>query len=140
MHRLLPILAGLLAVMAFSGAAHACSCARDPTADQIYASAAAIFTGTVRRVETIDPHQAVTTFLVTETFKGLGRGAVVRVHHGTSSPACGVTFEQGRTYTLAAGTHDGRLTTGQCSTWMFLPHVGLSRSLIERLRSLRDRR
>ena len=90
------------------------------------------------QVETVAPGQSITTFVVTETFKGAVRGAGIAVHHVSgSSASCGVSFEQGRTYTLAASQERGALWTSQCSTWMFLPHVRLSSGLIARLRALR---
>ena len=130
-------LLAVVTVTVSSTAALACSCARNPTADDIFLSSHAIFTGTVRLVERIAPGRLATTFLVTEPFKGVARGMLVRVQHRASSPACGVVFQQGSSYTLATGRRDSVLTTGQCQTWMFLPQVGLSKDLIERLRVLR---
>ena len=140
MRQAVAIVLGCLVAGALSGSAHACSCARSPTAEGILASAAAVFTGTVRAVGTTAPHQSVTTFVVTEAFKGVRPGEIVDVHHHSGSPAaCGVTFEYGRSYTLSAAMDRGALHASQCSTWMFLPHVGLSRDLIATMRSLRRR-
>lgn len=128
-------------ILAWPAAASACSCARNPTADGLLASHQAVFTGTVRAVQTIAPGQSVTTFVVSEPFKGVQRGEVVNVYHrSVSSAACGVTFDYGKGYTLAATWHDGHLWTSQCSTWMFLPQVGLSRDLISDLRRRRGGR
>jgi hypothetical protein len=136
MRKFVSVVAGACAVVAAADSASACSCQRNPDADQIYASSAAVFTGTVRRVEQ-SGSGAVTTFVVTEPFKGVARGALVQVRHGTSSPACGVNFELGLSYTLSAGrSNEGILVTGQCSTWMFLPHVRLSAGMIARMREL----
>jgi hypothetical protein len=116
----------------------ACSCARNPTAEGLLASHASIFTGTVRAVQTIAPGQSVTTFVVSEPFKGAQRGEIVNIYHRSgSSAACGVTFDYGGTYTLAASRQGPQLWTSQCSTWMFLPHVGISGELITGLRHLR---
>jgi hypothetical protein len=116
----------------------ACSCARNPTAEGLLASHGAIFTGTVRAVQTIAPGQSVTTFVVSEPFKGAQRGEIVNIYHRSgSSAACGVSFDYGKTYTLAASRQGPQLWTSQCSTWMFLPHVGISGGLITGLRSLR---
>jgi len=121
--------------------ARACSCARNPTADDIYARHAAVFTGTVRAIQTIAPGQSVTTFVVSEPFKGVQRGEIVNVHHRSgASASCGVDFDYGKGYTLAASRDGAQLWTSQCSTWMFLPHVGLSGDLIARLRRLRGGR
>jgi hypothetical protein len=126
-------------VLAWSaGSAVACSCARNPTAEGLVASHAAIFTGTVRAVQTIAPGQLVTTFVVNEPFKGAERGATVNIYHRSgSSAACGVTFDYGNAYTLAASLQGPQLWTSRCSTWMFLPQVGISGELISGLRRLR---
>jgi hypothetical protein len=140
MRKALAISFGLFVFAASPEIALACSCARNPTAEGILASATAVFTGTVRAVETIAPGQMVTTFVVAEPFKGAQRGQIVNVHHPSSaSHSCGVSFDYGQSYTLAASLERGALWTSQCSTWMFLPHVGLSRDLIVRMRALRSR-
>ena len=141
MRRLFAVVVGILVLPALAIPASACSCARNPTADGLFSSHAAIFTGTVRAVQTIAPGQSVTTFMVSEPFKGVQRGATVNIYHRSdSSAACGVSFDYGKGYTLAATWQRGNLWTGQCSTWMFLPHVGLSGELVTRLRALRGRR
>jgi hypothetical protein len=141
MHRLVAAVVGILVFPVLAIPASACSCARNPTADGLFASHAAIFTGTVRAVQTIAPGQSVTTFVVSEPFKGARRGETINVYHRSdSSAACGVTFEYGKGYTLAASRQGAELWTSQCSTWMFLPHVGLSGELITRLRTLRGGR
>lgn len=71
----------------------------------------------------------MTTFTVTESFKGARVGSTVRVLHPSgSSASCGVQFAAGASYTLATyGERSGReLTATLCSTWMFLPHVPIS--------------
>jgi len=131
-----------IAIAIISGQAMACSCQRDPTAEGLLDSAAAVFTGTVEENLPIVQGASVTTFRVTETFKGPPRGTVLRVKHPDGpSPSCGVTFSPGETYTLAAYPTDDAdaLATSFCSTWMFLPHVGLSRKLIERMREIGPR-
>jgi hypothetical protein len=141
MRKLFAAVVGVLVLPAHAIPASACSCARNPTADGLFASHAAIFTGTVRAVQTIAPGQSVTTFVVSEPFKGVSRGDTVNVYHRSdSSAACGVTFDYGKGYTLAASRQAADLWTSQCSTWMFLPHVGLSGELITRLRALRGSR
>jgi hypothetical protein len=141
MRKLFAAVVGVLVLPAHAIPASACSCARNPTADGLFASHAAIFTGTVRAVQTIAPGQSVTTFVVSEPFKGVRRGDTVNVYHRSdSSAACGVTFDYGKGYTLAASRQAADLWTSQCSTWMFLPHVGLSGELITRLRALRGSR
>jgi hypothetical protein len=132
----------LLVLVIASSQAMACSCARDPTAEGILDSASAVFTGTAEENLPVGSGGSVTTFRVTESFKGPPRGTIVRVKHRDGpSPSCGVTFSPGEVYTLAAYQTDnaGVLSTSFCSTWMFLPHVGLSRPLIERMREMRPR-
>ena len=140
MRKFLAITIGLLILAASPDAARACSCARNPTAETILASSTAVFTGTVRAAATVAPGQLVTTFVVSEPFKGVERGQTVNVHHPSgASHGCGVSFDYGRGYTLAASLERGALWTSQCSTWMFLPQVGLSHDLIARMRALRAR-
>lgn len=132
----------LLVLVAFSGSALACSCPRDPTAQGILASAAAVFTGVVEQSVEVAPGQSVTTFRVTESFKDAVPGAAVDVSHPSgSSASCGVSFLAGKVYTLAAnkGKTQRVLSTGLCSTWMFLPHVRLSKGLIEEMRARKQR-
>ena len=125
-----------------AGPAAACSCAGNPTAASLLASSAAVFTATVTETRKVDQNVSVTTFRITESFKGPAAGATVKVRHPSgSSAACGVKFTAGETYTLAAdraaAKRDGAtLTTTQCSTWMFLPHVGLGEGLIKDMRAL----
>lgn len=128
----------VLAIASLADPALACSCARNPTAAQILDGAAAVFTGTVQRNVAVAPGRSVTTFTVTESFKGARVGAAVRVLHPSgSSASCGVTFAAGETHTLATQRiePDPGLATTLCSTWMFMPHVGLSADLIRQMRA-----
>ena len=136
------VLAGILVASLLSGAAQACSCAPNPTAASIRQSASAVFTGVVLTSRRAAPGEAVTTFRITESFKGPAAGAIVRVRHPDGSPAaCGIRFVTGETHTLAAAATPQRtLSANLCSAWMFLPQVGLRDRLIGDLRALRDRR
>ncbi len=123
--------------------AEACSCARNPTAEDISARAAVIFTGRVESSTPVDQRIADTVFVVTESFKGPAAGARIRVQNWSGpSASCGAKFEPGSTYTLSAYRSDDgqRLTVNLCSIWMFLPHVRISGPLIARLRELREKR
>ena len=130
-------------VLGAAAPALACSCARNPTAAGILSSAAAVFTATVIDTKPIGDNASVTTFRITETFKGPGVGSSVEVRHRSgSSASCGVQFTPGRSYTLAVhhgGEDAATLTTSLCSTWMFLPQVRLSQGLIDAMRALRGR-
>lgn len=131
-----------IAISIISSQAMACSCQRDPTAEGLLDTAAVVFTGTVEESLPIAPGGSLTTFRVTETFKGPPSGTVLQVKHPDGpSPSCGVSFSPGETYTLAAYRTDNgdALATNFCATWMFLPHVGLSRKLIERMREIGPR-
>jgi hypothetical protein len=131
----------ILALAVTSSQAMACSCLREPTAVGILTSASVVFTGRVEESTPVAPGQSVTTFKVTESFKGVPAGTILRVTHPDGpSPSCGVSFVPGKTYTLAASETDAAdvLGTSFCSTWMFLPHVGLSKKLIEQMRELRQ--
>lgn len=129
----------LVTLVAFSSQVLACSCARNPNAQEIHSSAAAVFTGTVESSVTEAGGKTVTVFKVVESFKGVQNGVSVRVSHRRGpSTACGVAFTPGESYTIAAyQTETPQLFgTNLCLTWMFLPHVGLSARLIEEMRVL----
>jgi hypothetical protein len=133
-----------LALLAFAALlaavipALACSCARNPTAAGILASADAVFTAIVVHSEPAGKNISITTFRIVEAFKGPAAGSTVEVRHRSGpSASCGVKFAVGRSYTLAAHRVGARLATTLCSTWMFLPQVGLSQGLIKDMRELR---
>jgi len=78
----------------------ACSC-RQPTADELLSSSAAIFTGVAQQSRPATQGEAVTTFRVVDGYKGVVPGQSVSVRHTSgSSASCGVRFESGQTYTL----------------------------------------
>jgi len=141
MQRAVVAVIAFAAMLADTGPAAACSCARNPTAAGILSSAEAVFTATAVASKTVGSNVSVTTFRIIEAFKGPAAGSTVAVRHPSgSSASCGVKFTTGKAYTLAAhraGNDGAALTTTLCSTWMFLPHVGLSEGLIETLRELR---
>ena len=133
----------LVATAALTDTAMACSCARNPTAEGILEGAAAVFTGTVQQSVPVGRGGSVTTFTVTESFKGAPAGTTVRVAHPSgSSASCGVKFAPGETHTLSAHRidRDPGLATTLCSTWMFMPQVGLGTDLIRRMREIQGRR
>lgn len=140
MREKLAIFVLLASAVAFAVDVEACSCPRQPTADDIIERAAAVFTGVAEHSEPSGPARSITTFRVIESFKGVAVGASVRIEHRSgSSASCGVKFSVGQTHTLAAyPTEAGSsLTTSLCSTWMFEPQVGHRDGLIQRLRTLR---
>ncbi len=141
MRLLRTIILSTLLTLPGAGAAYACSCAPDPTAEGLLQDSAAVFTGVAQGSTQVAPGVSVTTFRVTESFKGVAAGTTVRVRHRSgSSASCGVKFAPDTSYTLAAGRGDGSvLSTSLCSTWMFLPQVGTGAALIDRLRALRGR-
>ena len=128
----------VLALAASADPALACSCARNPTAAQILEGSTVVFTGTAQQSVPVAPGRSVTTFTVTESFKGVRTGTSVRVLHPSgSSASCGITFAAGETHTRAAdrSESDPGLTATLCSAWMFLPQVGLSAGLIKQMRA-----
>lgn len=136
------MLAGILVASLLSGAAQACSCAPTASAAAIRQSASAVFTGVALRSRRAAAGEAITTFKITESFKGPPAGATVQVRHPDGpSASCGVRFASGQTHTLSAvaAAPQRLLSANLCSVWMFLPHVGLSDKLIGELRALRDR-
>jgi len=135
----LKAIAVLAMLLLTAGEALACSCERNPTAAGLLAQSTMVFTGIARRSVTIAPGASATTFEVTEAFKGVAAGASVVVRHPNgSSASCGVQFEAGHSVTLAAHQGTAGLSTTLCSTWMFLPHVGLRDRLLAEMRTLRS--
>ncbi|MDI1344597.1 MAG: hypothetical protein PSV22_10920 [Pseudolabrys sp.] len=127
----------ILSLMAI-GDGLACSCERNPTAAGILAQSTMVFTGIARSSVVVAPGASATTFEVTEGFKGAEAKAFVVVRHPNGpSASCGVQFETGQSVTLAAHQSAGGLSTTFCSTWMFLPHVGLRDRLLADMRTLR---
>jgi hypothetical protein len=134
------LLSSIVALAAVATPASACSCAPNPTAQGILATSAAVFTGVVESSISTGQDRSLTTFKVTESFKGLSPGESVNISHSSgSSAACGVAFSVGETYTLAAYQTDlpALLSTSLCSTWMFLPHMRIRKDLIEQMRAMR---
>ena len=83
------------------------------------------------------PGYSVTTFAVTESFKGVVKGTQVSVTHRSGlSASCGVQFSRGVTYTLTASDRDGALSANLCTTLRFRQEGAAA--LIGRLRALRD--
>ena len=110
-----------LATVLTAGTALACRCIRYANAADQLRTADVMFIG--RAEETAVEHadgvsRAVTRFSVQRTIKG-HENAVRSVVHGTSPTMCGKTFQPGRTYTILASFHDGRLWTGACSAPQF---------------------
>jgi hypothetical protein len=130
---------GFVLLAASASAALACSCARNPSPDSILSSSTAVFTGVVQAVETVAPGQLITTFVVSEPFKGAARGTILNVYHPDSSAhPCGVSFTYGQSYTVAASLQRGALWTSLCSNLSALPD-GQAGELVTRLRALRRR-
>jgi hypothetical protein len=131
------VFSAILSLMAI-GDALACSCERNPTAAGILAQSTMVFTGIARSSVAIAAGAAATTFEVTEGFKGAEAKTFVVVRHPNgSSASCGVQFETGQSVTVAAHQGSAGLSTTLCSTWMFLPHVGLRDKLLAEMRALR---
>ena len=102
MRRVALTLFAFAALLAATGSVSACSCAPGPTAASILASSTVVFTATVADTKEIRKYVSVTTFRITESFKGPAAGATVKVLHPSGpSATCGVKFVAGQTYTLA---------------------------------------
>ena len=126
-----------VAALTISPSALACSCERSPTAAGILARASVVFTGIARRSVTAGQDNAVTTFEITEHFKGPQAKTIAVRHPSGSSASCGVQFKDVEINTLAAHDGAGGLTTTLCSTWMFMPQVGMRDKLIGDMRAQR---
>lgn len=131
------VVVSVAAVLTASSAALACSCERNPTAAGILAQHQMVFTGIARSSVAVGPQVSATTFEVTEGFKGIAAKATVVVRHPDGpSASCGVQFATGQSFTVAAQQAASGLSTTLCSTWMFLPHVGLRDGLLAEMRTL----
>lgn len=120
--------------------ASACSCGRHPTAQGILKYSAAVFLGVAQKSATAKPGYSITTFKVTEAFKGTTTGATVTVlHRRRSTGSCGVKFTRGESYTLAArfSENSRQLSTSRCSTWMFNTKFKFSTKFAAELRAAR---
>ena len=129
----------VLVALSLPGGAQACSCAPGVSAESVMADAEMVFTGVAEQSKTSGPNGGVTTFRGIESFKGTSAGDRLQVSHRTGpSASCGLEFADGQTFTLA--THrdpsTAALVTSVCSTWMFLPQVGMADRLIQEMRTL----
>jgi len=124
------IMAGAIAV----SAAIACSCARHPSAAAQLRDAEVMFVGRAERTATRSENGltiGVTRFAVERTLKGEVR-AERRIEHGMETGGmCGVVFQRGRTYTVIAHAHEGRLVTSSCASPQF-PLADYERALTAR--------
>lgn len=124
-----------LLVTASADHAAACSCAFLP-AERIM-ERAAVFTGVAQASIPAKPGYSITTFRVTEGFKGARAGTTIRILHRSGlSASCGVRFERGASHTLFASAADGTLSASLCTTWGFRGESGPA--LIAKLRALRN--
>lgn len=145
--RVLQLSAGsiLLATVGLTGTASACQCrpTRDLTAAQVLADADVLFTGTAIKsvAGKTGEHSsyAVTTFRVTEAFKGAKAGQLIKVGHNSGPTAsCGVQFEIGEPHTLGPTRWKGELGIGLCTALIF--RSSRSNDLIGELRALKRRK
>lgn len=135
----LPVAIAVVVAIFLPGGAQACSCAPGVSAERLMADAEVVFTGAAERSNASGPNEGVTTFRVIESFKGTSPGERLQVSHRTGAPAsCGLDFADGQTFTLAARRDPATaaLVTSVCSTWMFLPQVGMADRLVREMRAL----
>ena len=114
--------AGLLAVASLlsATAAQACQCAKtDRSAPAIFAAADVLFRGVALKDRATVRDRApliVTTFKVTEAFKGVKKGRTVAIgHRQGGGGACGVTFTTGESHTVKADRAGTDLWTSSCA-------------------------
>lgn len=131
--------------LALADTASACKCwpTRDLTAVQVLADADVLFTGTaIKSVAGKTGERssyAVTTFRVTEAFKGAKAGQHIEVGHNNGpSSSCGVQFEIGELHTLGPTRWKGKLGIGLCTALIF--RSSRSDDLIGELRALKRRK
>jgi hypothetical protein len=134
-----PILIALFSITLAIEPASACSCARNRTADRLLNYSTAVFVGIAQRSITVRPGFLITTFKVTESFKGTKAGATVTVRHRRlSTGSCGINFKDGESYTLAARRSDNsrHLSTSRCSAWM--SNTRFTTKIVTELRAARQ--
>ncbi len=131
--------------LALADTVSACQCrpTRGLTAVQVLADADVLFTGTaIKSVAGKTGERssyAVTTFRVTEAFKGAKAGQLIKVGHNSGSTAsCGVQFEIGEPHTLGPTRWKGKLGIGLCTALIF--RSSRSDDLIGELRALKRRK
>jgi hypothetical protein len=124
--------------------AYACSCmAASP--EEALRRPGVVFTGTATAVESLPASEAgdavETSFTVTQSWKG-NVPEKVAVQTLTSSAACGLTFDVGKTYTVAAEpTPDGQAyRTNLCTMLPFEAGGGLERDPAFALRAYKAQR
>lgn len=107
--------------LALPDAALACSCRLTATADELM-EADAVFTGVALSSKPVARRESMTRFRVTEAYKGVRHGQVIRVRHRSGpSPSCGVNFARGGEYTMTSYRRDpgqpgaGELSSSLCS-------------------------
>jgi hypothetical protein len=128
------ILVALAICLIPANGALACSC-KQPTADTLLASSAAIFTGVVLESRPATQGEAVTDFQVVAGYKGVARGQTISVRHRSGlSASCGVKFESGRRYTLTSYREDvgTALFANLCSISVMRSPAG--KELLQRMR------
>jgi hypothetical protein len=106
----------VLGALVFAASAQACSCARTPLAGAMGEADAAIVGSLVEVVPRGGP-QADFRYRMHRVYKsgeGLRRGAVVSVRATTSSAACGLPAQIGRSYGLLLTRAEGRWRGALC--------------------------
>ncbi|MCE9545338.1 MAG: hypothetical protein K8T25_07460 [Planctomycetia bacterium] len=91
----------------------ACKCAPPPPPKEALAGSSAVFSGKVIQVEQNGRRKQV-TFEVDRAWKGVDAARVV-VSTATDSAACGVSFEQGKSYLVYCHGQGKELSTSLCT-------------------------
>ena len=115
-----PLLA--VAAIAAAGAALACSCIRYPDAATQLERTDVMFIGRAGQTTLRDGEfgaMGTTSFTVERTLKGPAMDVREVEHFAGDAAMCGVHFQRGRTYTVLASVHEGRLRTDACSGAQF---------------------
>ncbi len=122
MARRLALVAAFALASAAAGEAAACSCARYETAEAQLAQTEVLFLGkAVGEDSFTNIHgipQPMTRFEIVRTLKGSAE-SVSSVAHIREEAFCGVRYEAGQTYLVAAHRFEGRLWTSGCAAPRF---------------------
>lgn len=106
----------LLAVLVplSAGQAIACSCVQIPP-KQVARDADVVLTGVTTSSDGDPLEVSTSTFAVEVVYEGdIIRGSEINIRHQTQEPSCGVTFEEGKRYTVFAYQAHGNLWTNSC--------------------------
>lgn len=91
----------------------ACSCIGPWSPHDAYINAAAVFSGTVQSIDTVNRGTLIVRFSVSQSWKGITSTAAI-IYTADSGPACGYPFVVGSTYLVYTYLYEERFHTSSC--------------------------